>query len=79
MQPNLKKPLSPARVGRISLVMGVLLLLTAFISLVFGTAEISVNHILRLLYGTLGADDPARLIILKIRLPRILLAGFVYC
>jgi iron complex transport system permease protein len=47
------------------------------ISLLLGTADVSFSQILGLLSGALGVDDPARLIILKIRLPRIILAGLV--
>jgi iron complex transport system permease protein len=53
------------------------LLLTAFVSLGLGTAEVTFGQIIRLLAGGLPKDDPAALIVLKIRLPRIILAGLV--
>ena len=77
MNMNLKTPLTPARVVAISLLMCILLLLVAAISLVLGTAEISINQIAGLFSGSLQMDDTARLIIFKIRLPRIILAGLV--
>ena len=46
-------------------------------ALMMGTAEVSWSKFLALVTGTLPADDPVRLILLKIRLPRILLAGLV--
>jgi len=42
-----------------------------------GTAEVSWSKFMALVTGTLPADDPVRLIVLKIRLPRILLAALV--
>jgi len=72
-----KRPLNPARVATLSLGMGLCLLLVMALSLVIGTAEISLSHITALVFGNLDASDPTRMIILKIRLPRILLAGLV--
>ena len=77
MNTTTKRPLTPAKVTVLSLIMCLLLLLVAAISLVLGTAEISLNQIMGLLSGTLQTEDPARLIILKIRLPRVILAGLV--
>lgn len=77
MNTSLQRPLSPARVGVTSSLMFAALLLTAFLSLGQGTAEITFGQIIKLLGGGLPKDDPAALIILKIRLPRILLAGLV--
>ncbi|MEE9611850.1 MAG: iron ABC transporter permease [Desulfatiglandales bacterium] len=77
MELTIKKPLTPAKVAVLSLIMCLLLLLVAAVSLVLGTAEISLNQIIGLLSGTLQTEDPARLIILKIRLPRVILAGLV--
>jgi iron complex transport system permease protein len=45
--------------------------------LIVGTADISIKQLGDLLRGALPMEDPARLIILKIRLPRIILAGLV--
>ena len=57
--------------------MCLLLLLVAAISLLLGTAEVSLNQVIGLFSGDLQMEDPARLIILKIRLPRVILAGLV--
>jgi len=70
-----KPPLTPARVFRLSLIMILFLLLVGAASLLLGTAEVSLHKIVALVSGTLHPDDPARLIILKIRLPRTILAG----
>jgi len=70
-----KPPLTPGRVFRLSLVMALVLLLVAAASLLMGTAEVSFHKIMALVSGSLDPDDPARLIILRIRLPRIILAG----
>ena len=70
-----KPPLTPGRVFRLSLIMILFLLLVAAASLLLGTAEVSLHKIVALVSGTLNPDDPARLIILRIRLPRIILAG----
>lgn len=53
------------------------LLIVIAASLVIGTAEISLDHLTALLCGDLAADDPVRLILFRIRLPRIFLAGLV--
>lgn len=74
---TIKRPLSPARVGGISFIISLLLLLTVGIALVLGTAEISPEKMIALFRGALPEDDPARLIIFRIRLPRIILAGLV--
>jgi ABC-type enterochelin transport system permease subunit len=55
--------------------MALVLFLVAAASLLLGTAEVSLHKIVALVSGTLNPDDPARLIILRIRLPRIILAG----
>ncbi|MBW1800766.1 MAG: iron chelate uptake ABC transporter family permease subunit, partial [Deltaproteobacteria bacterium] len=47
------------------------------ISLILGTADVSIKQVIGLLSESLRADDPSRLIILKIRLPRVILAGTV--
>jgi iron complex transport system permease protein len=65
------------KVVLLSLIMCGLLFLIISISLIIGTADISIKQIWDLLRGALPIEDPARLIILKIRLPRIILAGLV--
>ncbi|MBW1768797.1 MAG: iron chelate uptake ABC transporter family permease subunit [Deltaproteobacteria bacterium] len=77
MKTKIKRPLSSARVTTISIVMFLLLLLVMAISLMIGTAEISLSQIMNLFSGALQTEDPAGLIIFRIRLPRILLAGLV--
>jgi iron complex transport system permease protein len=77
METKIKRPLTPTKVAIQSLIMCLLLLLVAAISLVLGTAEVSLNQIIGLFSGALQMDDPARLIIFKIRLPRVILAGLV--
>lgn len=72
---RLNRPLSPARVLTLSLGMGLLFVAVAAGSLLLGTAEISVEQLLSLVGGDQGGY--ARLILLDIRLPRILLAGLV--
>jgi iron complex transport system permease protein len=70
-----KRPLTRGRVFRLSLVMAFVLLLVGVASLLLGTAEVSFSKFVALAFGSLDANDPARLIILRIRLPRIILAG----
>jgi len=69
--------LTPARVITISLLMSVMLALVIVISLAMGTADISIKDIFNVLAGNMAQDDPVRLIIFRIRLPRIILAGLV--
>jgi len=69
--------LTPAKVIAISLVMLAILALVIVISLALGTADISFRNISDILTGSMPPDDPVRLIIFRIRLPRILLAGLV--
>ncbi|MBW1997368.1 MAG: iron ABC transporter permease [Deltaproteobacteria bacterium] len=73
----LKRPLNPRRVVTVSLSMFLLLLVTMGASLVLGTAEVGIDKVLGILSGSLKSDDPATLILLKVRLPRIILAGLV--
>ena len=42
-----------------------------------GTAEVSLNQVTALFTGEFSTEDPAGLILFKIRLPRIILAGLV--
>jgi len=77
METKIKRPLSPARVTTISMAMLLLLLLVMAISLMIGTAEVSLSQIVDLFTGALQTEDPAGLSIFRIRLPRILLAGLV--
>jgi iron complex transport system permease protein len=72
-----RKPLTASRVILLSAAFGVFLLFAVALSLLLGTAEVSLQKMVGLLTGSLGADDPARLILLKIRLPRIIHAALV--
>lgn len=75
--PSLKRPLTLSKVITVTLIMCMVLIITVLISLVIGTADISVGKIIGLLSGNIPREDSAWLIIFKIRLPRILLAGIV--
>ena len=77
MNESLKRPLSPARVLALSLGMGLLFVAVAVGSLLLGTAEISTDQLLSLVGWDGDQGGHARLILLDIRLPRILLAGLV--
>jgi iron complex transport system permease protein len=74
---KIKRPLSLTRVMTVSGLMVLALFMVIVISLVLGTADVSLSQILDLVSGGLKIDDPARLIVIKIRLPRIILAGLV--
>ena len=74
---QLKVAVTFKKVLTLSLVMCGLLAVVILLSMIIGTAEISIGHVIDLLAGTLSQEDPSRLIILKIRLPRIILAGLV--
>ena len=67
--------ITPGRVIVVCLIMGAVLALTMAVALVAGTADVSFSHIIGIITGSLPHDDPLRLIVLKIRLPRIILAG----
>ncbi|UCB49346.1 MAG: iron ABC transporter permease [Deltaproteobacteria bacterium] len=77
METMIKRPLTPVRVVVLSLIMCLVLLLVAAISLMLGTAQVSPGQVIGLFTGSLETDDPASLILLKIRLPRVILAGLV--
>ena len=70
-----KPPLTPGRVFRLSLIMALVLVLVGVASLLIGTADVSFQKFMALASGSLDPDDPAKLIILRIRLPRIVLTG----
>ncbi len=74
---DMKQPLTASRVLFISLVFCFCLAFAMSLSLFAGTADVSFQKMTELLTGSLKADDPSRLIILKIRLPRIVLAAAV--
>lgn len=72
-----EKIVTPARVMGLTAIMLCILVLVVLISLTLGTADISFKDLFDMLRGNLAPDDPAGLIIFRIRLPRILLAGLV--
>ncbi|MBN1847679.1 MAG: iron chelate uptake ABC transporter family permease subunit [Deltaproteobacteria bacterium] len=74
---SLRPIITLKKVVLLSSIMSCVLLMVMVLSLIVGTAEISLKQVLGLIQGTLSMEDPARLIILKIRLPRIILAGLV--
>lgn len=61
----------------VSLVLLLVLLLIMGLSLALGTADVTPGQVIKILLGLGQEKDTARLIVLKIRLPRILLAGLV--
>src|SRR4030042_1005197 len=69
--------LTPARVISISLILLAVLALVTAVSLALGTADISIKDIFNSLAGNTASDDPMGLIVFRIRLPRIILAGLV--
>ena len=73
----IKQPLTFRKVAITSFGMCCILFFVVIVALVIGTAEISLNQIIGILMGRIAEDDPVRLIIFRIRLPRILLAGAV--
>jgi iron complex transport system permease protein len=73
-RPNI---LTPAKVAAVSAIMLAILAVVILISLSLGTAHVSLKNIFDAIIGTMPADDPSRLIIFRIRLPRIMLAGVV--
>lgn len=74
---KIKSILTPGKVLTVTLLMCAVLIAVMVLALILGTADISFNHIIGMITGSLSQEDPARLIIFKIRLPRILLAGLV--
>ena len=74
---TIKNPLSPLRVFRVTCVLFFLLVLTILCSLLVGTADVSIHQLWALFSGAPNVDETAGLIVFKIRLPRIILAGLV--
>jgi len=72
-----KQRLTVFRVIWISLLLCLCLLVVSVASLFIGTAEVSISKLGGLVTGTLSPEDPARLILFRIRLPRIVMAGLV--
>ncbi len=74
---HIKKPLTSTKVLTLTLVMLGLVFMVAAASLVMGTADVTLGQVMDLITGDLPSEDPSGLIILRLRLPRILLAGLV--
>jgi iron complex transport system permease protein len=72
-----KKPLTGAKVVKISLILFVILIAIMLLATMIGTARVSWSQIWSIVSGHAAATDPARLVIFRIRLPRIILAGLV--
>lgn len=77
LQTTIKRPLSPVRVLGISLVLCLFLVFTMFFSLLLGTADVTLNQLWGLFAGDPDVPETVRLIVFKIRLPRVILAGLV--
>jgi iron complex transport system permease protein len=72
-----KRPLTPKKVIVVSLILCFALAAAILISLLSGTAKVSAGQLFGLFTGKEGIDESVRLIILKIRFPRVILAGIV--
>ncbi len=68
---------APLRVLSIGIILSIALIVVALISLSMGPAKVSLGDILAWCAGTRSVDQTTSLILSKIRLPRILLAGLV--
>lgn len=73
----LKRPVTPSKVVGISLALVILLVLTSAGSLLIGTASVSPADLWRSLTGSLDQGSSQSLILFRVRLPRIILAGIV--
>ncbi len=72
---TIKRPLAPMKLIRISLILCLFLFLVIVFSLLLGTAKVSMNQLWCLFVGSPKANEMVKLIVFKIRLPRIVLAG----
>ena len=75
IQQNIKRPLSPTRVIRISLVLFLFLIFTILLSMLLGTAEVTIVQLWGILTGDTEVKEMTKIIVLNIRLPRIIAAG----
>ena len=71
----IKQPVTAKRVFTASLILFLLLAIVVLLSLLIGTAKVSPSQLLGLLSGREVTDESVRLIVYKIRFPRIILAG----
>jgi iron complex transport system permease protein len=75
-KPSIKRPLGPVKVVAVSLTLGIVLLVTVFLALTIGAADVTYGQFFSLFFGENQPEiETVRMIVLKIRLPRILLAG----
>ena len=77
MRERYRQRITPLKVLYTGLILIVMLVIIALISLSMGPAKISFKDILAWLIGYKPIDQTAWMILFKIRLPRILLAGLV--
>jgi len=75
IQQTIKRPLSPMRVIRISLALFLFLIFTILISMLLGTADVTIVQFRGILTGDAEVKEMTKLIVLNIRLPRIMSAG----
>jgi iron complex transport system permease protein len=75
IQQTIKRPLSPMRVIRISLALFLFLIFTILLSMLLGTADVTIVQLWGILTGDTEVNEMAKLIVLNIRLPRIMSAG----
>jgi iron complex transport system permease protein len=75
IQQTIKRPLSPMRVIRISLVLFLFLILTILLSMLLGTADVTIVQLWGILTGDTEVKEMTKIIVLNIRLPRIISAG----
>lgn len=71
------RSLTAGMVVKVCLILTGLLVLTVLFSTMVGTARITWGQLWDLLLGNGSPTDPARLVIFRIRLPRVMLAGLV--
>ncbi len=72
---SIARPLSVGRVYLVSIIFFFVLILTVVGSLLLGTAKITPHELLGILFNDSNVRETSRLILLKIRLPRIFLAA----
>jgi len=74
---KIKGILTSGKVISVSLIMCAFLVVVIIFSLVLGTADVTFKHVIGIITGTMSQEDSMRMIIFRVRLPRILLAGLV--
>ncbi|RLB14163.1 MAG: iron ABC transporter permease [Deltaproteobacteria bacterium] len=74
---TLGKPVTAAKVVKVSVVLITILVITVIVATMIGTATVTWEQLWNVLSGHARETDPAKLVIFRIRLPRIILAGLV--